>query len=94
MPDTPAYEKAFRDHILNRLKQTEILLDIFFSSELMFMFVTTRNDSEGYEVDQISLIAKDYVRESFIFDAIGCLPGLLTVEMYPYIYPLKLLRFI
>lgn len=46
------------------------------------MFITTRNDSEGLEVDQIALIAKDYIRETFICDAIGCIPGMITFELY------------
>jgi hypothetical protein len=62
--------------------------------DIILMFVTTRLDNAGSEVDLVSLIAKDYLKETFIFDFVGCFPGLIFLEQEPKIYFLKLLRFI
>jgi hypothetical protein len=48
--------------------------------DIILMFVTTRLDNAGSEVDLFSLIAKDYLKETFVFDFIGCFPGLLFLE--------------
>jgi hypothetical protein len=75
-------------------RMLEIFLDLFQVVDIILMFITTRVDPAGQEVDLIGLIAKDYVRETFVFDAIGCFPGLIAGEQVKGIYFLKVLRFI
>ena len=53
-PGTTYHHLAFKNQVLNRYKTEELLLDLFFTSEVLFMFVTTREDEDFNEVDQVS----------------------------------------
>ena len=72
----------------------EMTLNVFQLTDILLMLVTTRETNEGVEVDQFWLIAKAYLKDTFIFDMAGCLPGLVLQETEPMTYPLKLFRFI
>lgn len=61
-------------------KAIELFLDVFQLFDIILMFVTTRKGEDGELMDVFQAIAPNYLRETFIFDAIGCLPGLIMFE--------------
>jgi hypothetical protein len=88
------YTCAFLVEPQARNVNIEMTLNVFQLTDILLMMVTTRETNEGVEVDQFWLIAKAYLKDTFIFDTAGCLPGLVLLETEPMIYPLKLFRFI
>jgi len=56
--------------------------------------ITTCEAGSGGIKERPLEIILDYLKSTFIFDALGCLPNLSYAETNPDIYALKLFRFI
>ena len=62
--------------------------------DICLSFITTCEGGSGGIKERPWEITFDYLKSTFIFDALGCLPNLIYRETNPDIYALKLFRFI
>ena len=56
-------------------------------------FFTSRMH-KGKKITKLKSIAKAYIKSTFIFDILACLPGLITLERNTGLYFLKIFRYL
>ena len=56
-------------------------------------FFTSRMH-KGKKITKLKSIAKAYIKSTFIFDILACLPGLITLERHTGLYYLKIFRYL
>ena len=71
----------------------ELLLDLIMLFDIMTEFITTK-EKDGRKINQIRELTFEYIKTTFIFDIMACLPGLITLEMDPSWYLFKLFRYL
>jgi len=84
---------AFNNEPVKYNREIEIFLDIMQIFDILLSFITTCEGVNGI-IEKPTEIIADYLKSTFIFDALGCLPNFIYLERNPRIYVLKLLRFI
>lgn len=84
---------ASRMSLLDELQPYELVIDLILFFEMITRFLTAY-DNDLEQVTDLRTISVRYVSNWFIFDFIAIVPGLITGEMFPVIYPLKLLRYL
>ena len=70
---------AFNMQPLEITGQTEVVIDVLILLDIITQFVTTRT-VRGEQIQSISEIGPLYLKGSFFFDSIACIPGLITLE--------------
>jgi hypothetical protein len=85
---------AFNNYPVQYNRPIEIFLDIMQIFDICLSFVTTCEGVNGGLKERPLEITIEYLKSTFIFDALGCLPNLVYRETNPEIYALKVFRFI
>ena len=94
VPSFIAFGKPFPEDI--EYRNIEILVDSILLLDVFLQLITDNYSDPGQKLTNRQ-IAFRYVKSTFITDILGCLPSLLTLEMFngaTAIYKLKLLRYI
>lgn len=85
---------AFNNHPAKHNQKVEIILDFMQILDMCLSLVTTFDGVNGVVVEKPLPIIKDYLKSTFAFDCLGCLPNLFYLEKNPDIYALKVFRYI
>jgi hypothetical protein len=82
-----------RMNLLDEIRPLEIILDfILFFDMITNFFMAYENDGEY--VTKLKTISIRYLSNKFVLDFLGVVPGLVSFELVPELYPLKLFRYI
>ena len=71
----------------------EIFLDVLLILDISTEFITTR-EKNGIKVFKVKDIMFSYMKSTFIFDVMACIPGLVTGESMPAWYLFKVFRYL
>ena len=78
-----------RMSLLPQMRLFEIIVDFILFIDMILNFFTAYEINHQYVLD-LNIIATRYATNMFIFDFIGIVPGLLSFELLPALYPLKM----
>jgi len=73
---------AFNNEPVKYNREIEILLDIMQIFDILLSLITTCEGVNGVKERPLEIII-DYLKSTFIFDALGCLPNLIFLEQNP-----------
>ena len=62
-------------------------------TDIVTEFITTR-ENNGAIVTTVQEISLGYLKATFFFDMMACLPGLVTIESDPIYYYFKVFRYL
>lgn len=71
----------------------EIIIDIILFGDMILRFVTAYDNDLEKIIDH-KTIAVRYISNLFVFDFLAIVPGLISLELFKHLYPLKLFRYI
>lgn len=80
-------------HLLESVILVELVIDIILAIDIVMNFFTSYT-KDVTPVTDLKKISFNYLTTNFIFDFLGIVPGLVTLNSIKLLYPLKLLRFI
>ena len=84
---------AFEFKTFERQRYFELFLDFIMLCDIATEFFTSRMH-KGKKITKLKSIAKAYIKSTFIFDILACLPGLITLERHTGLYYLKIFRYL
>lgn len=75
------------------VRPIELVIDFILFFDMILRFFTAFENENGY-VKDLRTIAVKYLSNRFVFDFLAIVPGLVTFELVPMLYPLKLFRYL
>ena len=87
------YVLAFNFSTLRQMMVFEFFVDILMVFDIFTEFITTK-EREGEILNKFSDLFVSYLKSTFVFDILACLPGLITLEMNPTYYLFKVFRYL
>ena len=87
------YILAFDFELYEKERNFELFLDFIMLCDIVTEFFTSRMH-KGKKISKPRKIAIAYMKSTFIFDMLACLPGLITLENYPTFYHFKVFRYL
>ena len=87
------YVIAFHFEFFQQQRLFEIALDLIMVTDIATEFITTR-ENNGAIATTVQEIALGYIKATFFFDMLACLPGLVTIESDPIYYYFKVFRYL
>ena len=78
--------------MFNQIYSVEVFIDLVMAIDMILRFFTAFENDFEYVTD-LKIIAIHYLSNRFIFDLIGTVPWLLTLELYPNLYYFKIFRY-
>ena len=87
------YVIAFNFATMKRMQVFEFFIDIIMVCDIITEFITTK-EREGEILNKFSDLFMAYLKSTFVFDIMACLPGLITLQMNPHYYLFKVFRYL
>ena len=84
---------SFEFQAFERFRLFELFLDFIMLCDIATEFVTTRNQN-GKTINKFNQIASAYIKSTFFFDILACLPGLIALESSSAFYYFKIFRYL
>ena len=84
---------AFDFKTLNDQRIFEVVLDLIMVADIVTEFITTREITAG-KLTTFTDISCAYLKSTFIFDVLACVPALVTGEQYSLYYCFKIFRYL
>ena len=73
----------------------EFALDLIMLCDIITEFITTKeNKEDGKQINKVKKLALLYLKSTFVFDIMACLPGLITLEVHPKWFMFKIFRYL
>ena len=87
------YVIAFNFEPMKSMRFFEFCLDLIMLCDIVTEFITTK-EKDGRKITKTNELALKYLKSTFFFDIMGCLPGLITLENDPKWYLFKIFRYL
>ena len=87
------YVIAFNFESMRDMQPFEFCVDLIMVCDISTEFITTK-EKDGRKINQMKEISYTYMKSTFIWDCMACLPGLITLEMDPMWYLFKIFRYL
>lgn len=87
------YVIAFNFETMRQMQALEFFVDILMLCDIFTEFITTK-EREGEILNKFSDLLVSYLKTTFVFDILACLPGLITLEVNPVYYLFKVFRYL
>ena len=84
---------AFNFEMMEEMVVFEFFLDLIMLCDIATEFITTR-ERDGRKITKMQEITFLYMKSTFVFDTMACLPGLITLERNPKWYMFKVFRYL
>lgn len=79
--------------LIHTLQPLELIIDIWLIADVAVNFFTSYT-TDVKPVTDLKTISLHYLTRNFIFDFLGTVPGLVTIESVEQVYYFKILRFV
>ena len=87
------YTLAFNFEPMSSMLPFEFLLDLIMLCDISTEFITTK-EKDGRKITTTKELTMAYLKTTFFFDIMACLPSLITLESEPVWYMFKIFRYL